>query len=61
VLSDNGACSPAWREARTELGTTPKRTRPYRPQTNSKIERFHHTLAGARPTPASLKAPITRL
>jgi transposase InsO family protein len=47
VLSDNGAAyrSNAWREACTELGITPKRTRPYRPQTNGKIERFHRTLA----------------
>ena len=47
VLSDNGACyrSHAWRETCAELGITPKRTRPYRPQTNGKIERFHRTLA----------------
>jgi len=47
VLSDNGSCykSHAWRDACTELGVTPKRTRPYRPQTNGKIERFHRTLA----------------
>ena len=47
VLSDNGsACkSHAWRDACTELRITPKRTRPYRPQTNGKIERFHRTLA----------------
>ena len=47
VLSDNGPAyrSHAWRDACTELGITPKRTRPYRPQTNGKIERFHRTLA----------------
>ena len=47
VLSDNGSAyrSYAWRETCTELGITPKRTRPYRPQTNGKIERFHRTLA----------------
>lgn len=47
VLSDNGAAyrSFAWRDACQELGVTPKRTRPYRPQTNGKVERFHRTLA----------------
>jgi transposase InsO family protein len=47
VLSDNGPAyrSDAWRDACTELCITPKRTRPYRPQTNGKIERFHRTLA----------------
>ncbi len=47
VLSDNGAAyrSHAWREACDQLAITPKRTRPYRPQTNGKIERFHRTLA----------------
>jgi transposase InsO family protein len=47
VLSDNGSAyrSRAWREACAELGIRPKRTRPYRPQTNGKIERFHRTLA----------------
>jgi transposase InsO family protein len=47
VLSDNGSCyrSHAWRATCTELGITAKRTRPYRPQTNGKIERFHRTLA----------------
>jgi transposase InsO family protein len=47
VLSDNGSCyrSHAWRDACDLLGITHKRTRPYRPQTNGKIERFHRTLA----------------
>src|SRR4051794_4413459 len=47
VLSDNGSAyrSHAWRAACAELAITPKRTRPYRPQTNGKIERFHRTLA----------------
>lgn len=47
VLSDNGSAyrSFAWRDACAELSITPKRTRPYRPQTNGKIERFHRTLA----------------
>ena len=45
VLTDNGSCyrGQAFRSA---LGTTVhKRTRPYRPQTNGKVERYHRTLA----------------
>lgn len=47
VLSDNGSAykSHAWRHACAELGVKPKFTRPRRPQTNGKIERFHRTLA----------------
>ena len=47
VLSDNGSCyrSRHWHEVCAELGVTPKKTRPYRPQTNGKVERFHRTLA----------------
>jgi transposase InsO family protein len=47
VLSDNGSAykSFAWRNACHELGIRPKKTRPYRPQTNGKVERFHRTLA----------------
>lgn len=46
VLSDNGSAykSHAWHKACTELGISVKKTRPYRPQTNGKIERFHRTL-----------------
>jgi len=47
VLSDNGSCyrSKMWAAACAQLGIAPKRTRPYRPQTNGKVERFHRTLA----------------
>jgi transposase InsO family protein len=47
VLSDNGSCyrSRDWAAACANLGITPKRTRPYRPQTNGKVERYHRTLA----------------
>ena len=46
VLTDNGGCyrSFLWRDTCAELGIAPRRTRPYRPQTNGKIERFHRTL-----------------
>jgi transposase-like protein len=46
VLTDNGACyrSHRWRQACQELEITAKRTRPYRPQTNGKVERFNRTL-----------------
>lgn len=47
VLSDNGSAyrSHVWADACAELSIRHKRTRPYRPQTNGKIERFHRTLA----------------
>jgi transposase InsO family protein len=47
VLSDNGNCyrSHAWRELCRDLDIKHRRTRPYRPQTNGKLERFHRTLA----------------
>ncbi|MEV0084010.1 IS481 family transposase [Saccharopolyspora sp. NPDC050642] len=55
VLTDNGSCykSHLWRDTLTAAGITHKRTRPYRPQTNGKAERFNRTLldewAYARP------------
>lgn len=47
VLSDNGGAyrSHLWRDTCAELEIKHKRTRPYRPQTNGKNERFHRTLA----------------
>lgn len=47
VSTDNGSAyrPRAWRDACADLAITAKRTRPYRPQTNGKIERFHRTLA----------------
>ena len=46
VLTDNGSCyrSRAWHTACDTTGTTVKKTRPRRPQTNGKIERFHRIL-----------------
>ena len=46
VLTDNGSCykSGLWHRACMATGTTVKKTRPRRPQTNGKIERFHRIL-----------------
>ena len=46
VLTDNGSGyrSLIWRQAVTASGAKHLRTRPYRPQTNGKVERFHRTL-----------------
>ena len=55
VLTDNGMCyrSHLWRDLLTDQQIKHKRTRPYRPQTNGKVERFNRILleewAYARP------------
>lgn len=55
VLTDNGSCyrAAAFDRVLIDAGIKHKRTRPYRPQTNGKVERFNRTLlnewAYARP------------
>jgi transposase InsO family protein len=46
VLTDNGSCyrSHLWAQTCRQLAITYQRTRPYRPQTNGKVERFNRTL-----------------
>ncbi len=47
VLTDNGACykSKLFTQSVTSVGIAHKKIRPYRPQTNGKVERFNRTLA----------------
>jgi transposase InsO family protein/transposase len=46
VMTDGGSCyrSKQFRELLSDNGIKHKRTRPYRPQTNGKVERFNLTL-----------------
>ena len=46
VITDNGSCyrSGLWHRACAATGTKVKKTRPRRPQTNGKVERYHRIL-----------------
>ena len=46
VLTDNAWAytKNTWRDTCHDLGISPRWTRPWRPQTNGKVERFHRTL-----------------
>ena len=44
-MTDNGTCfKRRWHDGCDQLGITVRKTRPYRPQTNGKAERFIRTL-----------------
>jgi transposase InsO family protein len=52
VLTDNGTCfKRRWQLACEQAAIAVRKTRPYRPQTNGKAERFIRICSSAGPTP----------
>jgi transposase InsO family protein len=64
ILTDNGSpyCSGLWAAACAELRITHLRTKPYRPRTNGKAERFIQTMlrewAYAQSYPSTMAPPL---
>ncbi|BBJ45146.1 hypothetical protein SSPO_078640 [Streptomyces antimycoticus] len=57
MLTDNAWAysKNTWQQTCRDLRISPRWTRPWRPQTNGKVERFHRTLLD--PTPESAATP----
>jgi Integrase core domain len=60
VLTDNGSCyrSQLWRDTCRQLRIAAKRTQPYRPQTNGKVERSTAPWSRAGPIGGSIPAKL---
>lgn len=56
VLTDNGSCYRSHAFAEALHGVEHRRTRPRRPQTKGKVERFHRTVGMSGHTPGSIPA-----
>jgi hypothetical protein len=59
ILTDNGSCyrSRAFRQTCSQLGSQHRFTKPYRPRTKGKAERFIQTLLREWPTPQPTTTP----
>ncbi|GAA4834934.1 hypothetical protein GCM10023235_07010 [Kitasatospora terrestris] len=62
VLADNGSCyrSRDWHHSLAAAGITHERTRPHRPRTNGKVERFNRTLLDEWACAGSYRSDIER-
>ena len=62
VMTDNAWAyrrTKAFRKALSDLEAAHKLIRPYRPQTNGKVERFHQTILGALDGPTNVPTTPT--